>query len=612
MLTVVVTTVAVAIFSGFVYLEREQLGLQGVGLAALRTMTIGALVLLLVNPGSSKRQAGGTPVVLLDVSLSMAVPGGRWEAALDTAQALAGTRGTVLGFGTAVSPFDMEPPSAGTSRLSVALRSAVALGGPAYVVTDGELDDAGLIDPSLLENVSVVTLPRDTVADVALLDIAVPVRVLSDDSVRMTFTVGFWGEGYSPTASIEVLTGDRRLAIRDVELPLAPGVARRRLTLPPRLLPNGINVLRFRIHAPGDAVSGDNERVRIINVTEQPAVVVLLDPPDWEGRFLVSELGEISRTTVRAYARVNPSFWIDMNSALPEPVESVRRLARSAALLVIRGNRDRMTAAGRRQPVWNWPTIIDAPPNVSHRDWYLSNTVRASPLAGRLASVQWDSVPPVLGLALQPSDRSGWTAISARQGRRGAERPVLLGHDSAGVRSLLTLGTGWWRWRLRGGAAREAYRAILAAGIDWLLGSEPPRSDVRLIANTVVSRGEPVVFQWVGDSVPDSLTVTVTREGYEDVATYLTRFDSHGAALLSLPPGVYRWLAPDVDGIRGVAVVEEYSNEYHPRTVVALAGGDSVGMTLFERYARDNWWLYVIVVVALTVEWAWRHRRGLP
>jgi hypothetical protein len=45
--------------------------------------------------------------------------------------------------------------------------------------------------------------------------------------------------------------------------------------------------------------------------------------------------------------------------------------------------------------------------------------------------------------------------------------------------------------------------------------------------------------------------------------------------------------------------------------VADLVGGNSGCMVLLERFARDNWWLFVIVVVALSGEWAWRHRRGL-
>ena len=94
--------------------------------------------------------------------------------------------------------------------------------------------------------------------------------------------------------------------------------------------------------------------------------------------------------------------------------------------------------------------------------------------------------------------------------------------------------------------------------------------------------------------------------------THLLRFDSYGVALLTLPPGAFRWVASDFGATRGVVVVEEYSDEYHPRSTVDLAAGNAAGMTLFERFARDSWWLFLIVIAALTAEWAWRHRRGLP
>ena len=612
MLIVIFLTAAVAVFSGFVYLKRERLGLPGVGLAALRTVAVCALLILLINPVSSGRWTGGNPVVLLDASLSMAAPGGKWEAALDTALALAGPRGTILRFGTSMSSFDWEPPQAGASRLAGPLRSAVALGGPVHVVTDGELDDAGMVDPGLLENVAVVILVRDTVPDVALLDVDMPEHALMEDSIRITLTAGMWGGRSSSTARLEVTTGDRRLAVHDYELPLVPGIARRVLTLPPRLLPQGTNLLRFKLDASDDLISENDERIRIVTVSEQPAVVVLLNPPDWEGRFLFAELGEISSTAVRGYAHVNQNNWLDMKSALPVQAEAIRRIVLDAPLLVVRGDPVGITAVRRQQSSWDWPTFVDATSNGNHPDWFLSGAVRASPLAGRLTSVQWDSVPPIFGLASQPKDGHDWVALSARQGRRGAQRPALLGKDSAGARSLLTLGTGWWRWRLRGGAAREAYRAMLAAGVDWLLRSDLLRNDVALISSNVVNRNLPVSFQWVGAAMPDSLSVFLTRDGDEDPKTYVLRFDSYGIALLPLPPGAYWWAAPEAAGAGGVVVVEEYSEEYRPRAAVDWAGGNPAGFMLFESYARDNWWLFVIVVVALTGEWAWRHLRGLP
>ena len=126
-----------------------------------------------------------------------------------------------------------------------------------------------------------------------------------------------------------------------------------------------------------------------------------------------------------------------------------------------------------------------------------------------------------------------------------------------------------------------------------------------------MSRGEPTLFQWTRDSIPDSVAVSLLRDGDDDPVTQLARFDYRGTATMLLSPGTYRWVAPDAGGTRGVTVVEEYSDEYHPRMVADMTGGGSSGMILLERFARDNWWLFVIVVAALSAEWAWRHQRGL-
>jgi len=61
-----------------------------------------------------------------------------------------------------------------------------------------------------------------------------------------------------------------------------------------------------------------------------------------------------------------------------------------------------------------------------------------------------------------------------------------------------------------------------------------------------------------------------------------------------------------------IIAVEEYSDELHPRTVYTADGDNMVGTMLVERYARENFWLFVIVIVALSGEWGWRYRKGLP
>jgi hypothetical protein len=599
---------AAALVAGFTYLKREGLGVEGVGLAALRTVALGSLLVLFLDPARSTRVSGGPPTVLLDASLSMQAAGGQWSAALDAARAAAGASGTLLRFGASVTSFDTVAPRAGRSRLAPALAAAQGRGRPVVVVTDGELDDATTIAPALLGGTTVVLVPRDTAAGAALLDVRLPGVIQREDSLAMELTIGTWGVEAAQVGQLEVLAGERRLFARELALPPSPATARRRMALPPGTLAVGEHTLRVRVTLPGDAEPRDDERWRVVRVTDRPALVVIVDPADWEGRFLVRTLQAVSGTSVRGYARTGDTSWIDMRSQDAVSLPVVRRAARGAGLLVLRGGNRSAVAARRGGAVWRWPGGSDPSAELFAGDWYVTRDVPASPLAGRLAGVGWDSLPPLLGVVPLAPSGGEWVALTARRGRRGAERAVLVGTDTAGQRELTTAGAGVWRWAFRGGAAAEAYRALVAAGVEWLLASEVPARQASLAAAGVTMRGTPVAFRWHGDSPPDSLVVALEAGGERQSVNL--RFDAGGVALVPLEPGVYAWSASAGGRARGVAVVEPYSDEFVPRPVARLGAG-APGFTWLMTYAREWWWLFMMALVAFAAEWAWRQRRGL-
>ena len=613
MIGAVVATIAVGVLAGFVYLGRERLGTEGLALALLRTVALGALFLALFNPGRLRRADRGAPTVLLDASLSMSAGGARWEEAVDTARALAGTggaaAGTILRFGSGLAPFDTTTPNDGTSRLRDALEASVARGGPVYVVSDGEIQDAATLLPSLAHGVGAVVLPRDTVPNAALLDVVLSKRISQEDSIAVTLVIGTWGGLDTVAASFEVHEGERRLLRRSVVLPPAPGTAHRTVMLPPGLLTAGTHVLRFRLSASADNEHGDDERYRVVTITTQPAIVVIVDPADTEGRFLVNEIAEVARTSVRGFSRIGPRSWIDMNAMAPVSEAAVRSAARQAALVLIRG-RDGLGVSDRAAAIWYWPAASDPTTEFFEGDWYVTPEPPTSPVAGRLAAAAFDSVPPLTGIVPLVPGNSEWVGLTGRLARRGADRPLLVGRDSAGSRSLTTAGLGLWRWVLRGTAAREAYRALVAAGTDWLLETDAVQSEVALTAVDVSHRGVPVAFRWRGADVPDSAIVTLVRA--DSTLDAVLRFDAGGLALLPLDPGIYRWTARGVSGVGGVTVVENYSDEYHLRSVTLGASLSESALALVMRRAREVWWLFVIATVALLVEWGWRQRRGLP
>ena len=614
MVGVVLATLFVAVLAGTVYLRRERLGVQGAGLAALRTVALGALFLALFNPGRLSRVTGGTPMVLLDASLSMGATGGQWQAALDTARALlrsGGEAGTILRFGSGISPFDTLAPSDGGSRLRDALEATVGRAGPVFVVSDGEIQDGAVLPPSLTHGVTAVILPRDTVANVALLDVAVGRRVQQDDSIKIGLVIGTWGPVDTAGASVEIFAGERRLLRRRLALPPPPGTARRTVTIPPGALSPGTHVLRVRLVTGDDAEPRDDERMRVVTVSSQPVIAVIVDPADVEGRFLMRELSQVARTTVRGFARVRDDLWLDMNTLARTDEASVRAAAAAARLVVLRGT-DRIGVARTAPAVWYWPAASDPETEFFQGDWYITPRVPASPLAGQLAAAAWDSVPPLTGIVPFVAGEAEWVAVTGRRARRGVDRPVLIGRDSSGVRRLTTAGSGLWRWILRGGAARETYRTFVAAGTDWLLQAGAVQSTALLTAEPVTQRGLPVVFRWTAGDIPDSTVVTLAV--MDSSFTVTLRYDSRGTALVSLDPGVYRWSAR-AGGVRnatGLAIVEEYSDEYHPREVTWVAGVGEGGFQLIVRRARDVWWLFLIAIAALLCEWGWRQRRGLP
>jgi hypothetical protein len=87
------------------------------------------------------------------------------------------------------------------------------------------------------------------------------------------------------------------------------------------------------------------------------------------------------------------------------------------------------------------------------------------------------------------------------------------------------------------------------------------------------------------------------------------RFDGNGRAAVLLAPGVYRYqLEP---GGRGVVAVEEYSEEWFPRTPVLTDAAASTPPAERRQGIRERWWLFAIALVALCGEWVVRRRMGL-
>jgi hypothetical protein len=172
-------------------------------------------------------------------------------------------------------------------------------------------------------------------------------------------------------------------------------------------------------------------------------------------------------------------------------------------------------------------------------EWYPVATP-VSPLSGSLAAIPLDSLPPVTA---GPAAAGDWVALEARRGREALRRPLVVGSD-APRRVVTVSGSGFWRWRFRGGASGDAFAALWGGIFDWLAAERADRRGAVPEA-TVVRSGQRI--RWRRGSTSDSVVRVVIQPrsvGRPDTLTL--RFGSGTSVQESaaLPPGVYDILIP--------------------------------------------------------------------
>jgi hypothetical protein len=593
---------------------------------SLRLAGLGGLIALLWNPVSTMLSPGGSPTVLLDASLSMKAAGGRWTEGVDSALKAAGAgsrepgAGVVWRFGVEVEAFDTVAPRDGASRLGPALRAAAAREGPIVIVTDGDVDDVATVPSDLLTQARVIALPRAAVqgTDYGIERVEAQGRYTPSDTVVVEVTVARGSREQGAGSRMVVLRqGARELARVPLRFGEGAGATRVRLSAPGSRLPAGFSVLEVALRGPADLEPRNDARKLVVEVSRAPSIVIVAAPADWEARFLSRALTDVVRAPLRTYMETEPGRWRDASTLRVATRNEVASAVRSADLVIARGEPARYSTlidgATRR---WLWPTASPVGAAVIAGDWYVGSPP-ASPLAAALAGVIWDSVPPAQALVPIPPTvpTTAWIGLSARLARRSAERPLVLGYDSAGTRTVWYAGDGLWRWSFRGGAPAESYRALVAATTDWLLERRSSRAAVAVTpVAAAVTNGLPVEWRWTGAA--EARPVPLELSGSSGTRRDTLRFDASGRAALRLPVGEYRWRVagsrePGAEG-QGVVVVEDYSPEWTQRPATLNPQPGLGGARRIERALRERWWLFLLVIGLFAMEWAWRRRIGLP
>ena len=601
MLAATLVVLAATGLAAYTYLRLERLGRRALVPLAARAVAWSTLGLLLLNVSCPSSARPLRPLVLLDGSLSMGAPGGRWREARDSA----GRIGEIRLFGDDVPVADTVP-SLGRSLLGPALTAAAASERAVVVITDGEIEDAGDLPPELLRRASVRLFSRVARSDIALASLSGPARVTAGDSIVLELDIHALAGAGADSLQVEVLAGNDTVAARRVRLPTG-GAARVRLSVPSAPIGPGTHALRVALANTDDSEPRTDTRIHIVTVARTPGVVLLAAPGDWDSRFLYRTLRDVAQLPVRGFVRLEGERWRSMEDLSPRSLERVRQASRGADLLILKGDPGSVAQGSAARGIWSWPSGERGAAPIPG-DWYLS-APDVSPVAGAFLGMPVDSFPPATQLVpLQPGP-ADWVGLTAQLGRRGAARPAVIGRQAGRARVVTVGADGLWRWAFRGGSSEQSYRTWVATTASWLLTGVDTVRGVAAPVRPVVQNGRPLVFEWTGSGPPVTTPVVWSGAGARETRTDTLRFDGAGRAPVRLAPGEYRYRL--VGGGGGLVAVEEYSDELLPSPVTLTATTARAGRPQGRTSARDWLWLFGLAIIALSVEWLARRRLGL-
>jgi hypothetical protein len=570
-------------------------------LALLRVLagTVIAAVLLDVPVGRAHLPQ---PEVALDASMSWlrAAPGcTAWTAALDSAARIGHGRWFRFGDSLRADVSRIDPIDQASSLRAVADRGA-GTGRPLVVLTDGELDDAELLS-TLPRGSRVVAMPCTNLPDVAVANLEAPRTVLAGDSVAARVTIVAGGAG-APASRVELRLDDALVAASDLSA-LAPYAE---LPVELRGLAGGADraaVLRAVVRAPGDREPRNDTLAVAVDVSRAAAAVFASTAPDYDAREAVAALRSVTSLPTRAFYRVAPGMWRTDGALARVSEADVASALRGAPLAVIHGD---TSLFGAPRAATSGSLLLFAPPAASQGEWYAS-TAPPSPLAPVLASLPFDSLPP---LDVSPSlPRASWQGlVTHRGGAPQDRRAALVGWDAPRRVALLGAG-GFWRWRFRGGVRAEAYDAFFGSLYDWLVEGRADRR-AAMPANPVLRAGDPI--RWRRGATRDSVVdLTITRRSATGrVYSVLLHFPDT-TTIAESPPLVAGMYEVRMEGGRTLLPVN-VSRELLPRRASVRSG--AVGGTSVAGEAptaRDVGWLLAVAVVLLCAEWLLRRRAGL-
>jgi hypothetical protein len=304
----------------------------------------------------------------------------------------------------------------------------------------------------------------------------------------------------------------------------------------------------------------------------------------------------------RASYRVAPGVWRREGTLGPVSEQEVRGALHVAPLAILHGD---TSIFGSPRSATTGSLALVAPPADTGGEWYPVGAP-ASPIAGALAGIRWDSLPP-LDVSSRIA-RGTWEGLSTARARQFDRRAALVGSDSP-RRVVIVGAAGFWRWRFRGGTGADAYAAVWGSIFDWLSAE---RSDARraIPAEGAFREGERI--RWRRGSGNDSVvTALIGRHGVSPPRDTLELHFGVGSSQTesdALRAGAYDVRVP---GGQAMLVVNA-SRELLPRVPSVRNGSVGGAPAPGERpRLRDQGWAYLLALALLCAEWVLRRRVGM-
>ena len=564
--------------------------------AVLRAIAAALVAAMLLGAPAGPRRPL-RPLVALDASASWtrgdrALAG--WSRATAAARRLAGGDSVLL-FGDSLRAVTTLPAAPDDQHSAIAPVLDAARDGhrALALVSDGEFLDAG----ALPAGTRLTTIARPAAIDLGVIGFDAPSRAAPGDTIVLRVTLR---AGSQPLSDATVSAGFAGGATATVHSGALGTFAEREVAV--RVVaPRGEReaLLRATATVAGDAEPRNDTLAAIVEISRAPAAVLVSSSPDPDARAALEALTGALSARPRGFYQVAPGAWRDATTLRAVSVAEVRAAAAAAPLLVLHGD---TAVFGAPAQLARAALVLMVPGDAGEVEWRAVSR-DDSPLAPSLAGIAWDSIPPIELPATAP--RGDWIAVEAR-GIGATSRPVVAGSDENGHRHLVVAASGLWRWRARGGPARDAYDALWGAIADW---STRVAVDVRpaLPARRWIRQGDRVAWMRTG---ADSIVPLMLRAASGDSAALTLRFsgDARTVTTAALLPGRY------TAGMRGgsASFVVNAGEELLPTRPVThdvargAAPSGAPAPPLGER-----WWAYVLALAALCGEWIIRRRAGL-